>query len=133
MAVKRISRAFKDISLSFEMHPVTKDIPVLKNESAIKRSIRNIVQTIPSERFFQPYFGSEIKNSLFEFVDFGSASLLEKQIEVAIKNFEPRVENPQIKVIPRANDNAFEIDIHYRIIGQDVPPQQFTYILEATR
>ena len=133
MAVKRISRAFKDISLSFEMHPVTKDIPILKNESAIKRSIRNIVQTIPSERFFQPYFGSEIKNSLFEFVDFGSASLLEKQIEVAIKNFEPRVENPQIKVIPRANDNAFEIDIHYRIIGQDVPPQQFTYILEATR
>jgi len=133
MAVKRISRAFKDISLSFEMHPVTKDMPILKNESAIKRSIRNIVQTIPSERFFQPYFGSEIKNSLFEFVDFGSASLLEKQIEVAIKNFEPRVENPQIKVIPRANDNAFEIDIHYRIIGQDVPPQQFTYILEATR
>ena len=108
-------------------------MPILKNESAIKRSIRNIVQTIPSERFFQPYFGSEIKNSLFEFVDFGSASLLEKQIEVAIKNFEPRVENPQIKVIPRANDNAFEIDIHYRIIGQDVPPQQFTYILEATR
>ena len=133
MAVKRISRAFKDISLSFEMHPVTKEMPILKNESAIKRSIRNIVQTIPSERFFQPYFGSEIKNSLFEFVDFGSASLLEKQIEVAIKNFEPRVENPQIKVIPRANDNAFEIDIHYRIIGQDVPPQQFTYILEATR
>ena len=133
MVVKRISRAFKDISLSFEMHPVTKDIPVLKNESAIKRSIRNIVQTIPSERFFQPYFGSEIKNSLFEFVDFGSASLLEKQIEVAIKNFEPRVENPVIEVSPTPDGNAFEIDIKYRIIGQDVPPQQFTYILEATR
>ena len=133
MAVKRISRAFKDISLSFEMHPVTKDMPILKNESAIKRSIRNIVQTIPSERFFQPYFGSEIKNSLFEFVDFGSASLLEKQIEVAIKNFEPRVENPVIEVSPTPDGNAFEIDIKYRIIGQDVPPQQFTYILEATR
>ena len=133
MVVKRISRAFKDISLSFEMHPVTKDIPVLKNESAIKRSIRNIVQTIPSERFFQPYFGSEIKNSLFEFVDFGSASLLEKQIELAIKNFEPRVENPVIEVSPTPDGNAFEIDIKYRIIGQDVPPQQFTYILEATR
>ena len=133
MVVKRISRAFKDISLSFEMHPVTKDMPILKNESAIKRSIRNIVQTIPSERFFQPYFGSEIKNSLFEFVDFGSASLLEKQIEVAIKNFEPRVENPVIEVSPTPDGNAFEIDIKYRIIGQDVPPQQFTYILEATR
>ena len=133
MVVKRISRAFKDISLSFEMHPVTKDIPVLKNESAIKRSIRNIVQTIPCERFFQPYFGSEVKSSLFEFVDFGTAALLEKQIELAIKNFEPRVENPVIEVSPTPDGNAFEIDIKYRIIGQDVPPQQFTYILEATR
>ena len=133
MAVKRISRAFKDISLSFEMHPVTKDMPILKNESAIKRSIRNIVQTIPSERFFQPYFGSEVKSSLFEFVDFGTAALLEKQIELAIKNFEPRVENPVIEVSPTPDGNAFEIDIKYRIIGQDVPPQQFTYILEATR
>ena len=133
MTVQRISRAFKDISLSFEMHPVTKDIPVLKNESAIKRSIRNIVQTIPSERFFQPYFGSEVKSSLFEFVDFGTAALLEKQIELAIKNFEPRVENPVIEVSPTPDGNAFEIDIKYRIIGQDVPPQQFTYILEATR
>ena len=133
MVVKRISRAFKDISLSFEMHPVTKDMPILKNESAIKRSIRNIVQTIPSERFFQPYFGSEVKSSLFEFVDFGTAALLEKQIELAIKNFEPRVENPVIEVSPTPDGNAFEIDIKYRIIGQDVPPQQFTYILEATR
>ena len=133
MVVKRISRAFKDISLSFEMHPVTKDMPILKNESAIKRSIRNIVQTIPSERFFQPYFGSEVKSSLFEFVDFGTAALLEKQIELAIKNFEPRVENPVIEVSPTPDGNAFEIDIKYRIIGQDIPPQQFTYILEATR
>ena len=133
MAVKRISRAFKDISLSFEMHPVTKDIPVLKNESAIKRSIRNIVQTIPSARGFRAYFGSEVKSSLFEFVDFGTAALLEKQIELAIKNFEPRVENPVIEVSPTPDGNAFEIDIKYRIIGQDVPPQQFTYILEATR
>jgi len=133
MAVQRISRAFKDISLSFAMHPVTKDLTVLKNENAIKRSIRNIVQTIPSERFFQPYLGSEVKSSLFEFVDFGTASLLEKQIEIAVKNFEPRVENPRIKVEPTPDSNAFQIDIYYRIVGQDIPPQQFTYILEATR
>ena len=133
MAVQRISRAFKDISLSFAMHPVTKDLTVLKNENAIKRSIRNIVQTIPSERFFQPYLGSEVKSSLFEFVDFGTASLLEKQIEIAVKNFEPRVENPRIKVEPTPDSNAFQINIYYRIVGQDIPPQQFTYILEATR
>ena len=63
MQTKRISRIFKDISLSFDMHPVTKDIVALKNEDAIKKSIRNIIQTMPSERFFNPSFGSDIKTS----------------------------------------------------------------------
>ena len=133
MAIKRISRAFKDISLSFTPHPVTKDLTILKNENAIKKSVRNLVQTIPTERFFNSAIGSEVRDSLFEFVDFGTAALLEKQIELAIKNFEPRVENPVIEVSPTPDGNAFEIDIKYRIIGQDVPPQQFTYILEAPR
>jgi len=133
MAVQRISRAFKDISLSFNMHPVTKDITVIKNSDAIRRSIRNIVQTVPSERFFNPYLGSEVKTSLFEFVDFGTSSILEEQIKIAIDNYEPRVENAKVVVVPRANDNSFEINVSFTIIGQDIPPQKFTYILEATR
>ena len=133
MAVQRISRAFKDVSLSFDRHPVTNDILVLKNEDAIKRSIRNLIQTMPSERFFNPYLGSEVKTSLFEFVDFGTSSILEEQIKIAIDNYEPRVENPKVVVFPRANDNSFEINVSFTIIGQDIPPQKFTYILEATR
>ncbi len=133
MAVQRISRAFKDVSLSFDRHPVTNDILVLKNEDAIKRSIRNLIQTMPSERFFNPYLGSEVKTSLFEFVDFGTSSILEEQIKIAIDNYEPRVENPKVVVVPRANDNSFEINVSFTIIGQDIPPQKFTYILEATR
>ena len=133
MAVQRISRAFKDISLSFDRHPVTNDILVLKNEDAIKRSIRNLIQTMPSERFFNPYLGSEVKTSLFEFVDFGTSSILEEQIKIAIDNYEPRVENAKVVVVPRANDNSFEINVSFTIIGQDIPPQKFTYILEATR
>ena len=66
MAVQRISRAFKDISLSFEPHPVTKDLPVLKNEAAIRRSVRNIVETIQGERFFDSLFGSDVRSTLFE-------------------------------------------------------------------
>ena len=131
--VQRISRAFKDISLSFDRHPITNDIVVLKNADAIKKSIRNIVQTIPSERFFNPIFGSEVKTSLFEFVDFGTASLLEKQISIAIENYEPRVNRVRVDVTPRADQNAFEITISFNIIGQEVPAQQFTFILEATR
>ena len=131
--VQRISRAFKDISLSFDRHPITNDILNIKNEDAIKKAIRNIVQTIPSERFFNPIFGSDVKTSLFEFVDFGTASVLEEQILVAIENYEPRVDNLRVRVDPNADRNEFEIFVSYRIIGQEVPAQQFSFILEATR
>ena len=133
MAVQRISRAFKDISLSFDMHPVTKDIAVLKNEDAVKRSIRNIVQTIPFERFFNPTFGSDMRTNLFDFVDFGSATVLEEQIRIAINNDEPRASNVTVDVLPKVNINSFEISVYFSIVGLELPQQKFTYILESTR
>ncbi len=131
--VQRISKAFKDLSLSFDRHPVTNDILVLKNEDAIKRAVRNIVQTVPNERFFNPIFGSDVKTSLFEFVDFGTASLLEEQILVAIENYEPRISNVRVDVDPNADRNEFEIFVSYNIVGQEVPPQQFSFILEKLK
>ena len=133
MAVKRISKAFKDISLSFEPHPVTKDITVIKNANAIKRSIRNIVQTIPGERFFNPILGSDVRSSLFEFVDFGTASVIQKEIATAIENFEPRVYNLQVEATAIPDNNEFEVNIYFDIIGQEFPTQEFTFMLEATR
>jgi phage baseplate assembly protein W len=115
------------------MHPVTKDILVLTNETAIKKSIKNIIQTVPSERFFNPLFGSQIKPSLFEFIDFGTASILKNYIEVAILNFEPRVSDVEIEVTPYPDLNSFEIIIYFNIIGETAPRQTFTYILEAIR
>ena len=134
MAVKRISRAFKDINLSFSPHPVTKDLTVLRNENAIKRSVRNIVQTIPTERFFNSIIGSDVRNLLFDnFVDFGTASAIEDQITIAIQNFEPRVDNLQVNVDPGPDQNEFEVNILFDIIGQEFPAQDFTFILQATR
>ena len=133
MAIEGISRAFKDINLSFNAHPVTKDITVLKNENAIKRSVRNIVNTIPRERFFNPSLGSDVRSSLFNFVDYGTASVIEKQIQIAIENFEPRVDNLQINVFPRPDSNEFEVNVIFDIIGQQFPTQEFTFLLEATR
>jgi len=133
MAVTRISRAFKDISLSFDPHPVTKDLPVLVNERAITRSVRNLVETIPTERFFNPLLGSDVRRSLFEFVDYGSASVIEDQIKTTINNFENRVDNVIVEVDPRPDDNTFEVTIIFDIIGQDFPTQQFSFLLEATR
>ena len=133
MAIKWISRAFKDITLSFEPHPITKDLPILKNENAIRRSVRNIVETIPTERFFNSLLGSEVRSSLFGFVDFGTASVIQSQIETAIDNFEPRVNNVQVQVNPTPEQNSFEVTVLFDIIGQEFPSQEYTFILEATR
>ena len=132
MAITRISRSFKDISLSFEPHPVTKDLPILKNQSAIIRSVRNIVETIPTERFFNSTIGSNVRSSLFEFVDFGTASVIRDQILVAVSNYEPRVTNVNVEVNPQPDINNFEVTINFDIIGQEIPTQQFSFILEAT-
>tara|TARA_Y100000389_G_scaffold17281_1_gene15114 strand:+ start:141 stop:542 length:402 start_codon:yes stop_codon:yes gene_type:complete len=133
MAIQRISRAFKDIGLSFNPHPITNDIPVLKNEAAIRRSVRNIVQTIPTEKFFNSIFGSDVRGSLFEFVDFGTASVISDQIEISINNFEPRVDNLQVEVLPRPDRNAFDVNVIFDIIGQEFPTQEYSFLLEATR
>ena len=133
MAVKQISRHFKDISLSFEPHPITKDLPVLMNERAIARSVRNLVETIPTERPFNPFLGSNVRSSLFEFVDYGTASNIKDQIETSVKNWEPRVDNLVVNVDPQPDNNAFDCTVIFDIIGLDVPTQQFTFLLEATR
>ena len=133
MAVQRISRSFKDISLSFVPHPVTKDLQILKNENAIRRSVRNIVETIPTERFFNSLFGSDVRGSLFDFVDFGTASVIQRQISIAIENFESRVNNVIVEVTPQPDQNAFEVIVGYNIIGQEFPSQEYTFLLEATR
>ena len=133
MAIKRVSRAFKDISLSFTPHPITKDLPVLRNENAIKKSVRNLIQTIPTERFFNSVLGSEVRDSLFEFVDFGTESVIQNQILITLENFEPRIENVNVEVEPRPDLNEFEVTVFFNIVGQDVPTQEFTFMLEATR
>ena len=133
MAIQRISRAFKDISLSFDPHPVTKDLQVLKNENAIRRSVRNIVETIPTERFFNSLLGSDVRRSLFEFVDFGTASVIQDQIQIAIENFEERVDNLIVEVDPIPDDNTFNVTVIFDIIGQEFPTQEYSFLLEATR
>jgi phage baseplate assembly protein W len=133
MAIQRISRSFKDISLSFEPHPVTKDLPILKNENAIRRSVRNIVETIPTERFFNSLLGSDIQRSLFEFVDYGTASMIQNQIEISINNFEPRVNNVIVEVDPIPDSNTFNVNVIFDIIGQEFPTQEYSFLLEATR
>jgi phage baseplate assembly protein W len=133
MSVTRISRSFKDISLSFEPHPVTKDLPVITDARAIIRAIRNLVETIVTERFFNSTLGSNVRKSLFDFVDYATASVIQQQIVEVISNYEPRVTDLIVQVNPNPDANEFGIILTFRIIGQDIPVQQFSFILEATR
>ena len=129
----RVSRSYKDISLSFDPHPITKDLPVLKNENAIRRSVRNLVQTIPGERFFNPILGSSVSENLFGIVNFGTSTLIREEILTTIENFEPRVNNVNVQVDFRPDLNNFDVTIFFDIVGQELPPQEFSFILEATR
>ena len=133
MATVRKSRAFKDISLSFSPHPVTKDLPVLINERAVVRSVRNLVETIPTERFFNSDIGTDIRGSLFETFSRETLVTIEDQIRDTIGNFEPRVSNLEIEASSRPDDNTFKIKVIFDIAGLNVPTQSFTFLLEPTR
>ena len=133
MAKQRTSRAFKDISLSFSPHPVTKDLPVLLNERAIVRSVRNLVETIPTERFFNSLLGTDIRDSLFENFERSTVTIIEDQVREVLGNFEPRVSDVGVQVDARPDDNEFEVTVFFEIVGLDSPPQSFTFLLEPTR
>ena len=133
MAIQRKSRAFKDISLSFSPHPVTIDLPVLVNERAVIRSVRNLVETIPTERFFNSLIGTDIRDTLFSNFDRMNVMMIEDQIREVLGNFEPRVSNVGATVKARPDDNTLEVTVLFDIIGLDLPQQSFAFILEPTR
>jgi len=132
MAVK-ISRAFKDISLSFTRHPITNDITVIKNEDAIKKSVINLCKTRLYERFFNPLLGSSIENSLFELFSDETLTFLEKELRTLIQNYEPRVN--LLSVILDSEEDAGElyIKLTYQIVGLPVPQQNIEFVLQPSR
>jgi phage baseplate assembly protein W len=133
MPLERVSQGFKDISMSFQVNPLNLDLIALKNETAIARSVRNIVFTLPGEKFFDSNFGSRISNSLFENVDEISASIIRDEIRNSITNYEPRVELINVQTTPDYDNASFDVLIQYRIIGADVLPQQLEFVLQPTR
>ena len=133
MPVQRISKGFKDLSASFQTNPLSNDLIALKNESAIARSVRNLVLTIQGERPFQPVLGTGVSRLLFENMDKLTASAIRSELRTTIENYEPRVEINEIIVEPDFEGNAFHVTLHYFIIRIDVPELQLTYALEPTR
>ena len=133
MPLERVSQGFKDVSMTFQINPLNQDLIVLKNETAIARSIRNIVFTVPGEKFFQENFGSRISESLFENIDEVSALEIKDEITESINRFEPRVRLISVDAIPDYQGNAFNVLIVYEIIGIDTPAQQLEFVLQSSR
>jgi phage baseplate assembly protein W len=133
MPLERVSQGFKDISMTFQSNPLNSDLIPLRNETAIARSIRNIVFTLPGEKFFNPNFGSRVSRSLFENVDEISASIINDEIRNSINNFEPRVSLINVQTIPDFDNGAFDVNIIYRVVGADIPAQQLEFVLQPTR
>ena len=133
MPLERVSQGFKDVSMAFKPNPLTNDLITLKNESAIARSIRNIVFTVPGEKFFNPNFGSRISQSLFENIDDITALAIKDEIINSITNYEPRVSLIGVNVTADFYNHAFDVRISYRVIGADIVPQQLEFVLLPTR
>ena len=133
MPLERVSPGFKDISMTFKVNPLNYDLIGLKNENAISRSVRNIVFTLPGEKFFDENFGSRISASLFENIDDITADQIVDEITQSLENYEPRVKLLLVRAFPNFDNNSFEVLIQYEIIGADVPPQELQFALQSTR
>ena len=127
------SRAFKDINLSFKRHPVTNDLVTIKNEDAIKRSVRNIIFTILGEKPFSPSFGSFITESLFSLNTEYDSITLEDEIKNVLYRFEPRISNIYVTVSILADTNETNATIKYDIVGEPSPSQTVDVLLFPAR
>ena len=128
-----ISRAFKDISLSFARHPVTNDILAIKNEDAIKKSVLNLVRTEIGERFFNLSLGSSVSQNLFELHNQELTLLFEEEIKTLLSNYEPRIKVRNISVVSDNDTNELNVEMEYDIIGQPFPKQKIEFILQSSR
>ena len=133
MPLERVKQGFKDLSMSFKSNPLNDDLIGLKNESAISRSIKNLVFMRNGEKFFDPDFGSELSASLFENIDDITALTMRDDIDYMIKTYEPRVDLLNVEIIPNYDNNQMEALIIYSIKGSDTPPQQLEFVLLPSR
>ena len=128
----RNSRTFRDIDLDFEINPVTNDVNVVEDIIAIKRSVKNLVQTNFYERPFQPELGCGIRELLFENFTPMTKIFLQRKIEEVLINYEPRINLQNVAVDDDQDRNRLVVDIYFYVVG--VPgPQVVQSFLQRVR
>jgi len=131
--MNRISRKFRDISLSFVRNPVTNDILSLNDADAIKKSVINLVRTKNGEKFFNSIIGTRVESSLFELQSVTLARSLQIDIETLLENFERRIKLISVEIKYPEESNELNLVIFYDIIGLSLPTQTIDFILQPTR
>ncbi len=127
------SKAFKDINLSFKRHPVTNDLVVIKNEDAIKQSVKNIIFTILGEKPFLPLFGSKLNSALFELDTNFNETKISDEISSVLLNNEPRISNVIVSVSNPDDTHELNVTIQYDITGISAPSQAVDVVLFPAR
>tara|TARA_Y100000389_G_scaffold198025_1_gene233747 strand:+ start:6053 stop:6478 length:426 start_codon:yes stop_codon:yes gene_type:complete len=112
-----VTKSYKDLDLDFGRNVVTNDVNKLTDVEAIKRSVRNLIQTNHFERPFHPELGGNVRALLFEPLNMFTAMNLERKIAEVIANFEPRVQLIQVNAKPDEERNSFLVSISFNILG----------------
>ena len=133
MPLERISKGFKDISMTFQSNPLNRDLIGIKNETAIARAVKNLVLSSQGEKFFNSSFGTGVSKLLFENIDEMTASVIRDEILSVLCTYEPRIQVIDVKVNPNYDNNEFATTIQYKIVGIDVLPQQLSFALQSAR
>ena len=119
--------------MSFQSNPLNNDLIGIKNENAIARSLRNIVFTLPGEKFFNESFGSRITESLFDNIDEITSSIIVDEIRESLERYEPRAKINDVKAFPDYENNGFDVIITYDVVGTEIPTQELQFVLQSSR
>ena len=124
----RNSRRFRDIDLDFSRNAVTNDVNIVEDVIAVKRAVKNLIQTNFYERPFQPELGCGIRELLFENFTPMTKVFLERKIEEVIENYEPRVQLQNVGVDDDQDNNRLVVDIYFYVVGVPGPQQVQTFL-----
>ena len=126
-------QTFKDLSVTFKKHPVTDDLIVVKDKAAIMQSISNLLLTNKGERPFQPQLGSGLQTALFEPMDFGTAAIIKNEVRECLGRYEPRISVNGVRCELDYQNNGYEVEVDFTIVGRNDKPQSISIFLERTR
>ena len=126
-------QTFKDLSITFKKRPVTDDLVTVKDKAAITQSITALLLTSKGERPFQPQLGCGLRDILFEPLDYSSAALIKQEISQCISRYEPRIRVQRIYCNVDFDNNGYNVEMQYKIVGRDDRPVAVDFFLERTR